>query len=100
MHCFCNENQKKFGFCDDCDNYIHCKKVKHITKRLDNAYYSSLRRDSPWQPTNFFLYYEIDKKFKNIQKLVSDDFDFCIEIKYVRKGKTIDWYNYFLITLN
>ena len=40
------------------------------------------------------------KNFKNIQKLVSDDFNFRIEIKYVRKGKTIDWYNCFLIMLN
>ena len=67
---FATKTKKKIGFCDDCDNYIHCKKVKYIRERLDNAYYFSLRRDSPWQPTHWkvFLYYEIDKKFQKYPK--------------------------------
>ena len=38
----------------------------------------------------FFLYYETDKELENIQNLVSDDFNFRIEIKYVKKvGQSI-----------
>ena len=41
LHCFCNENKKKCGFCDDYDKCIYCKKLKYIRQRLDNAYYFS-----------------------------------------------------------
>ena len=94
LHCFCNENQKKCGFCDKYDNCIHCKKLKYARQCLDNAYYFSPGKDAPWQPThwNVFLYYQIDKEFENIRKT---DFNFCIEIKYVRKSRTIDWHNNF-----
>ena len=73
------------------------KKIKYIRKRLDNAYYFSSRKDAPWQPTGWkgFLYYQIDKEFENIHKLVLDYFNFCIEIKYVRKSWTIDCHNNF-----
>ena len=40
----------------------------------------------------FFLYHQIDKEFENIQK---PHFNFCIEIKYIRKKWTIDWHNNF-----
>ena len=91
MHCFCNENKYKCGFCDDCDNCIHCKKLKYIRECLGNAYYLS-PKEAPWQPNHWkdFLYYETDKELKNIQNLVSDDFNFRIEIKYVKKvGQSI-----------
>ena len=93
LHCFCNENKKKCGFCEY-DNCIHCKKLKYITQYLDNAYYFSPRKDAPWQPTHWkvFLYRQIDKEFGNIQK---HQFNFSIEIKYVWKSWTIDWQNNF-----
>ena len=39
-----------------------------------------------------FLYHQIDKEFEKIRK---PDFNFRIEIKYVRKSRTIDWHNNF-----
>ena len=73
------------------------KKLKYIRQCLDNAYYFSPRKDAPWQPTHWkvFLYFEINKEFKKIQKLVSDDFNFRLEIKYVKKSWTINWHNNF-----
>ena len=68
LHCFCNENKKKCGFCDHYNNCIHCKKLKYIRECLDNTYFFSPRKDAPWQPTywKIFLYYQIDKEFENI----------------------------------
>ena len=84
--------QKKYGFCDNDDNCIHCKKLKYIRQCLDNVYYFSLRIGAPWQPThwNVFLYHQIYKELENIQK---PGFNFGLEIKYVRKIRTIIWHN-------
>ena len=94
LHCFCNKNKERCGFCDDNDNCIYCKKLRYIRQCLDNAYYFSPRKHAPWQPTHWkiFLYHQIDKEFENIQK---PHFNFCIEIKYSRKKWTIDWHNNF-----
>ena len=93
LHCFCNENKEKCGFCDKKGNCIYYKKL-HIRQCLDNAYYFSPRKDTPWQPNCYkvFLYHQIDKEFENIQK---PDFNFRVEIKYVRKSWTIDCHNSF-----
>ena len=84
--------QKKYGFCDNDDNCIHCKKLKYIRQCLGNAYYFSLRIGAPWQPThwNVFWYHQIDKELENIQKPA---FNFGLEIKYVRKIRTIIWHS-------
>ena len=91
---FLQRKQKKCGFCDNYDNCIHCKKLKYIRQCLDKAYYFSPRKDPPWQPTHWkvFLYHKIDKEFEIIQKA---NFNFCIEIKCVRKSWTIDGHNNF-----
>ena len=75
MHCFYNENkkkQKKCGYRDDYDNCTHCKKLKYIRERLNRAYYFSPQKDTPWLSTYWkgFLFYQVDKEFENIQKLV------------------------------
>ena len=93
LHCFCKEKKtrKKKGFCDDY-NCIHCKKLKYNRQCLDNAYYFSTRKDAPWQPTHWkkFLYFQINKEFKKIQKLVSDDFNFVQKLNTFRKvGQSI-----------
>ena len=41
----------------------------------------------------FFLFYQLDKEFENIQKLILNNFNFHIEIKHVRKSQTIDWHD-------
>ena len=94
LHCFCNKNKERCGFCNANNNCIYCKKLRYIRQCLDNGYYFSPRKHAPWQPSHWkiFLYHQIDKEFENIQK---PDFNFCIEIKYIRKSWTIDWHDNF-----
>ena len=82
------KTRKECGYCDNYDNCIYCKKLKYIRERLGSAYLFSPRKDTPWQPTNWkvFLFYQVDKEFENIQKLVLNNFNFHIEIKHVRKS--------------
>ena len=40
-----------------------------------------------------FVFYQVDKEFENIQKLVLNNFNFHIEIKHIRKSQTVDWHN-------
>ena len=65
---FLQRKQKKCGFCDNYDNFIHYKKLKYIRQCLDEAYYFSSQKDAPWQPTcwKVFSYHQIDKEFENI----------------------------------
>ena len=57
LHCFSKESKKKFGFCDDYENCVHWKKLKYIRQCLDNAYYFSPRKDAPWQPTHWKVFF-------------------------------------------
>ena len=55
-------------------------------------FFSTKRRSLTTNSLEGFLYHKIDEEFENIQK---PDFNFCIEIKYVRKNWTINWHNNF-----
>ena len=63
---FLQRKQKKCGFCDNYHNCIHCKKLKYIRQCLDNVYYFSPRKDAPWQPTHWKVFYII-KLMKNLK---------------------------------
>ena len=77
--CKVNENRKICGFCEGCET---CTRIQHIRMRLDDAYYFKLRKDAPFQPICWKVYFSAVHSLKN----------FKIDIARTRERTTIHWH--------
>ena len=73
-----NENRKICRFCEECET---CARIQHIRMCIDDAYYFKPRKDAPFQPIRWKVYFSAVHSLKN----------FKIEIARTREGTTINW---------
>ena len=79
LSCKINENRKIYGFCEECET---CARIQHIRMCLDGAYYFKPRKDAPFQPTRWKVYFLVIHSLKK----------FKVEIARTREGTTINWH--------
>ena len=79
LSCKVNENRKICGYCEE---YETCTWIQHIRMCLDDAYYFEPRKDAPFQPIRWKVYFSVVHSLKN----------FKIEIARTREGATINWH--------